>query len=146
MRGVRRLGALAAAGVFAVGLAVVAPSGVLADSSGCGGTFTDLASGQSVQCSFAYAGPNAAGEWTTTINMDVASSDAGAAQLELQTASGQLLLQCEAGRIGQFSFSNCGAVRTGSTPEVPVGTTLVCTVKGLGPDAVTGDYSCSSGT
>jgi hypothetical protein len=144
MRGIRRLGALAAAGTFAVGLAMAAPSGVVAAGTGCGSSFT-LAQGQSTQCSFAYSGPNANGDWTTNINMNV-TSDAGFAHLELHTADGVVRLQCEAGQIGQFSTTNCDQVRTGSTPEVPVGTIMTCVVRALGPDPVAGSYACSSGT
>jgi hypothetical protein len=123
---------------------MVAPSGVVAAGTGCGSSVT-LAQGESTQCSFAYSGPDASGDWSSRISLGVTSSDAGFAQLQLQTASGRVLLQCEGGRVGQL-VNDCGQSRFDTMPTVPVGTTLFCVLKVLGPDPVTADYACSSGT
>jgi len=143
MRGFRRLGAMAAAGAVAAGLATVAPHSVLAAVDGCGGSFT-LASGQSMTCTFAYSGPNAGGTYNDSAFVNVTSGGPAVFAGDLETTGGQVLDSCEG--VSLVDTGGCGEThfRT-TTPPVPVGTTVVCKVENIGPATLTGTYTCSSG-
>ena len=143
MRVLRRLGALAAAGAFAAGLALVAPSGVAAGGTGCGGSFT-LAQGQSTQCSFVYSGPNASGEYNDGAFVDVTGGGPGVFSGTLETVDQVPIDACVG--VSLVNGGGCGSTHPGNpSPQVPVGTTVVCQVSNFGPATLTGTYTCTNG-
>ena len=143
MKGIRRLGAMAVAGVFAAGLAMVAPSGVVAGGTGCGGSFT-LEQGQSTQCWFVYSGPNASGEYNDISSVAVTGGGPGVFSGTLETVDLVPIDTCFGVSIN--GSGGCSEAHYGNpAPQAPVGTTIICQVSNWGPATLTGTYACSTG-
>lgn len=142
MNGARRVRALLAGAAVAGGLAMAAPSGVLADTgTGCQGTYS-LAAGQTAQCSFVYSGPGSDGEFSDFAGVSVLGGPT-VVQVRLQTAVTDVLDHCEAVSAG---FGGCGtSTGRNEAPEAP-GTVVFCVVENLGPNPASGRFSCSSGS
>jgi len=144
MRGIRRVGAMAVAGVFAAGLTMVAPSGVVAGGTGCGGSFT-LEQGQSTQCWFVYSGPNASGDYTDSASVDVTGGGPALFSGTLETVDLVPIDTCFG--VSLAGGGGCGEGHSGVNPSPPatVGTTVICQVSNWGEATLTGTYACSTG-